>query len=780
MVRLSRKHLFYLTPLLIFHIAALPLSAADETSAPEAALLSINGTAFFDENSDTVLSSGEKGVAGIIIRLTQGDVEISFAETGESGDYIFSNLTPGDYEILAESADAANLTAPASGGYEVALADLPAYYLDFGFSAPLQENASAAIRQYPLMRPTPEMATAWSMNYNASEMAYLSPEVSATLASYPPASYSLLDQLEYTPSERDQGNCGNCWAWAGTGVMEIDRARQTGASDRLSVQYLNSNFNGGCGYGGACCGGWLSDVADFYQSRGIIVPWNNSNAQYGDTRTQCGSCSALSAQAISLAPSYPLDSISAVTIPTHGQGQEKAIENIKNVLLQGKGVWFAFFLPDDSSWNSFFSFWGRQPNSAVWKPDFSCGKTYNYLQGGGHAVLCLGYNDTDPSNRYWIMLNSWGVTSGRPDGIFRVNMDMNYNCAYAGIGSAFYWMTLDMSYPDEEDDDEDEENSAPDTPSRPQGPAQGTVGAALSYSASDNDSDDDPVTITFDWKDGKTTVSDPVASGQTTYASHAWSRAGSYAVVARATDSQGISSAWSEPLSVKITVNSAPRRPDKPQGPAAGRAGQSYSFASSSIDPNGDDVRLVFDWGDGSQSTTDMLPSGQKVTATHAWTRAGSFYVKVRAEDGKGGKSAWSASARIRITSAGNSAPLPPAAPSGVSSGVAGKSYTYLARSSDPDLDSINYIIDWGDGNSTRTGSLASGAFVRSEHTWCQPGTYQIRIMATDSNGENSTWSSAKSVKINAASRGKASQAAGQSSSRQQKTEKSSCGCGQD
>ena len=124
-----------------------------------------------------------------------------------------------------------------------------------------------------------------------------------------------------------------------------------------------------------------------------------------------------------------------------------------------------------------------------------CGRSYDYLSGGGHAVLCVGYDDTDPNNRYWIMLNSWGTTTGRPAGLFRVNMDMNYDCAYADIGYAFYWMTLDMSYPDSE-------NNAPQTPSLPQGPVQGSVGNSLSYTTSTVDPDGDPVKFTFNWADG--------------------------------------------------------------------------------------------------------------------------------------------------------------------------------------------------------------------------------------------------------------------------------------
>ena len=38
-----------------------------------------------------------------------------------------------------------------------------------------------------------------------------------------------MDHLQSTTGERDQGSCANCFAWAGTGVMEIALDVQTGA-----------------------------------------------------------------------------------------------------------------------------------------------------------------------------------------------------------------------------------------------------------------------------------------------------------------------------------------------------------------------------------------------------------------------------------------------------------------------------------------------------------------------------------------------------------------------
>jgi len=61
----------------------------------------------------------------------------------------------------------------------------------------------------------------------------------------------------------------------------------------------------------------------------------------------------------------------------------------------------------------------------------------------------VGYNDDDPSNSYWIMLNSWGTAGDRPNGIFRVDMDMDYDCYYLDgwyPNYSIYWQTLDVQF----------------------------------------------------------------------------------------------------------------------------------------------------------------------------------------------------------------------------------------------------------------------------------------------------------------------------------------------
>jgi hypothetical protein len=356
----------------------------------------------------------------------------------------------------------------------------------------------------------------------------------------------------------------------------------------------------------------------------------------------------------------------------------------------------------------------------------------------------VGYDDTDPNNRYWIMLNSWGTTTGRPAGLFRMNMDMNYDCAYPNIGYAFYWMTLDMSYPDSE-------NNAPQTPSVPQGPVQGSVLNSLSYTTSAEDAEGDPVKFTFNWGDGITSETGLIKSGPGA-ASHTWSRAGIYQVTAKATDNKGASSEWSAALPVTIAAaNRLPSKPARSQGTTAGILQKSYSYTASAIDPDGDDVQITFDWGDASTSVTEFAKSAEKISGSHAWQRSGTYYVRAKATDRRGGQSAWSTYLAVKITA--NVPPKKPSTPIGVASGYVGKSYSFTGYTTDPNLDQIFYTFDWGDGSTSQTNQVNSGTSARISHTWSQAGTYPVRVMATDGNEAVSLWSTTKNVRIYDASR---------------------------
>ena len=119
-----------------------------------------------------------------------------------------------------------------------------------------------------------------------------------------PASFSLLSHLPYVPSERDQGSCGNCWVWGCTAPIEVANYFQNGVSDRLSIQYFDSNYNGGTG-SWACCGGWEGTFNDFYSAQKKFIPWSNANANYHDGNHGCGGSTGVPAGSISMTPQLP-------------------------------------------------------------------------------------------------------------------------------------------------------------------------------------------------------------------------------------------------------------------------------------------------------------------------------------------------------------------------------------------------------------------------------------------------------------------------------------------
>ncbi|GAG77466.1 unnamed protein product, partial [marine sediment metagenome] len=217
--------------------------------------------------------------------------------------------------------------------------------------------------EYPCMRPDKETLKRWIDSYNAAPKFSVEEKKLENLQSDSlDSSYSVLDHVDYIPGDRDQANCGNCWAWAGTGCMEIAHDVENGIFDRLSIQYLNSNYNGGSGAGYACCGGWLADVATFYTS-GFAVPWSNTNANWQDWNTCCFNppdCPAASSDtnvppaSITTIPNYDILSISEVTIVTQTVSESSAIANIKAILESDQGIFFGFFLAD---FDDFRAFW---------------------------------------------------------------------------------------------------------------------------------------------------------------------------------------------------------------------------------------------------------------------------------------------------------------------------------------------------------------------------------------------------------------------------------------
>jgi len=118
--------------------------------------------------------------------------------------------------------------------------------------------------------------------------------------------------------------------------------------------------------------------------------------------------------------------------------------------------------------------------------------------------------------------------------------------------------------------------------------------------------------------------------------------------------------------------NPHPNTPSQPSGPASGYVETSYSYSTSTTDPEGDNLKYRFYWDDGLTTTIGWYPSGATVSASHAWGSPGIYYVKVKAMDSLGAWSDWSSCLTVNIN-----ATLSISATEGGTTDPAAGTYTY-------------------------------------------------------------------------------------------------------
>ena len=186
------------------------------------------------------------------------------------------------------------------------------------------DAAAASTVQHPLMHPTAAQLAEWEKEYQNAPTV---PSSSALMdsATATPTSFSLLSDIKYTPANSNQGQAGNCWVWAGTGIMEAALDVNESIFDRLSIQYLDSNYNNGDSGDWAGCGGSLTAFEGFYNSNSNhrVIPWSNTNASYQDALVvDCPGNATVPENPIGLTPYYAITSnISVQNIPTTGSSQ---------------------------------------------------------------------------------------------------------------------------------------------------------------------------------------------------------------------------------------------------------------------------------------------------------------------------------------------------------------------------------------------------------------------------------------------------------------------------
>jgi len=177
-------------------------------------------------------------------------------------------------------------------------------------------------------------------------------------------------------------------------------------------------------------------------------------------------------------------------------------------------------------------------------------------------------------------------------------------------------------------------SGSPDIPSKPDGPVQGTVGYEYSFSTSTNDPDNDQIYFMWDWGDGNLSEwMGPYSSGDTCSASHIWNSGGNFTIKVKARDEHFTQSEWSEGSIIQMVYNFPPDKPSI-SGPYWLIPKVTYNFEISTIEPDGETVFFLVEWGDGDfEEWVGPYSSEEVVTFSHKYTKKGLYKINITAKD---------------------------------------------------------------------------------------------------------------------------------------------------
>lgn len=203
--------------------------------------------------------------------------------------------------------------------------------------------------------------------------------LSGLLKATPPAQWDSR-ALGWIPPIEDQQQCGSCWCFSGTGVVDVAywKAGQTNA-------VLSEEYTLDCGKNGGCDGDDNTNVLEWAKATGL--PLSSAYGKYTAGGGRTGTCAFKQAMAL-----YKLDDWGFAD-GSGGNGVTPTAA-IKAAIMQYGCVGCAVAAGGDSFWDSGTGI-GTGRSSQI-----------------DHDVIIVGWDDTKGSGGCWIMRNSWNTSWG--------------------------------------------------------------------------------------------------------------------------------------------------------------------------------------------------------------------------------------------------------------------------------------------------------------------------------------------------------------------------------
>ncbi|EMR74685.1 PDK repeat-containing protein [Thermoplasmatales archaeon SCGC AB-540-F20] len=169
-------------------------------------------------------------------------------------------------------------------------------------------------------------------------------------------------------------------------------------------------------------------------------------------------------------------------------------------------------------------------------------------------------------------------------------------------------------------------------------------------------------------------------------------------------------------------TNQAPIADASAGEPYQGFVSEEITFDGSlSFDPDeGDVLSWFWEFGDGENEIGEI--------SKHRYSSPGTYNVILTVSDDSDAEDSYNTTA---IISQPNKIPSAPDI-SGPGNGTKNVLYTYTAVSIDRDNETLQYVIDWGDGQTNITEFFPNGTAVILKHIWTAAGKYTISVQVYD------------------------------------------------